>query len=109
MVNFFPLTDSEIESLKTGKVVSKNYYPELEPYKMLHVVAWNKSKLRKLDKRRFHAMRAVGVDVANIPLQDEDIEKIENGDGFSFHYSTFEILVLTEETLKKVGVGGRES
>lgn len=99
---YFPLTEAEIKFLKQGRIIQKNYSPELEPHKMLAIVAWNKSKLGKLDKQQFQGMRQAGIDVANIPLRDEDIAKIESGDGYSVYYSDFEVAVTSQETLQKL-------
>lgn len=102
MKYYFPLTKLDLEILKRGGLVTKNFSPPLEPDKMLMVVAWNKSKVGKLDKRRYRGARQAGIDVANIPLKEKDISKIVGGDGISVFYSDFEILVLSQETLLKL-------
>lgn len=99
---YFPLTKQDITNLHDNKLVSKNFSPLLEPHKLLCVVAWNKSKRKHLDKKQFHNMRKAGIDVANIPLKQDDLSKIESGDGVSVYYSEFEILLLTEERLTQL-------
>lgn len=101
---YYPLTTTEIEALKQGKLVQKHYSPELQPDKILFIFAWNKSKLDKLDKKTFHNMRKAGIDVANIPLTNENISEIESedGGGYTVHFDGFNVLVLSEESLNKL-------
>ena len=98
---YFPLSKQEILDLQKGKLVSKNY-SEIPHDKLLCVVAWNRSKMLELKKRKFDAMRKAGIDVANIPLWESQLSKIYHGDGISVHFEGFEILVLLEETLAKL-------
>lgn len=102
---YYPLTKQDIARLNQGKLVTKNFSPLLRPDVLICAVAWNKSRLGKLDKRKFDNMRKGGIHVANIPLEDADIKKIEDGNGTSAFYDDFEILVLTEQTLQQLQEG----
>ena len=99
---YYPLTNKDIAYLREGKVVTKNFGEPLFPHLMC-IVAWNKTKLGKLDKKQFHNMRQAGISVANIPLTNDSINKICNGDGFSVYFLDFEVLVTSHETMLKLG------
>jgi hypothetical protein len=100
---WFPLSKNQLAKLIEGAAIIKNYSLNLPP-RMLMVVVWNRAKLTTLNKNAFDNPRKAGVDVANIPIDADDLDKIVNGEGLSAFFAnrTAEVVVLTQKTFDEL-------
>jgi hypothetical protein len=97
----YPLTQEDLTKLHKGDLVLKNFSPPLQPNILFCIVAWNKGIMKQLDKSLFEAMRKGGINIANIPLEDDNLSCIEQGNFVEVHFFPCKVIVAKAETFTK--------
>ena len=103
----YPLTRSNMDAPYKNDLVIKNFFPPLQPDKLIMIVCWNKARRETLDQRLFDNPRKAGISIANIPLTQENLDYIEKGDFIEVKFPVCIVHVALEETFKKLEQEGK--
>jgi hypothetical protein len=99
LIYWYPLTQTERESIKNGAIITKHFDMDSIPHNRMLMVFVGKTKV---PEERCKGMLKAGISATSIVLTDADLSKIEDGDGVSARYSDFEVCVVAQEILDKL-------
>jgi hypothetical protein len=103
-IYLYPISPTAFQTLRHGDgVVMEHYAVPLHPDKMLFIVLWNKTRLGFLDRTKFNNMRKAGIDVANVGLTEQELDKLENTqDGTTAVFGPFDVLLMSQTTHESI-------
>ena len=93
---FFPLSRQEIDRIGIGQTLLKHYHPKA--LDTLFVLVG----FTKHPKEKFAQILKKGISLTSIAIKNSDLEEIENGDSIIAEYDDFQVIILSELSLKRL-------